>query len=244
MPLLNLAPRTFDSARLKAARNQSDAPHPAAVCSRERKPSLVKRKILARACAPQRQVTGITRDNIRKPHHDFLTLISSSFALGARASQSHPINLTSRWFSFFRREDREAGDQRRESVLRGDGGISFRLRLCGEVAQETPKRTREAHMLAVLQELRARLAPEQAHQVRVRPGAEGPVSLLLRQDEATRSRLQAHSTVSPRQERLRDRSQLRTKKCSADCSRFLVTIVVHLFLAPPVKILSILCQHL
>lgn len=57
----------------------------------------------------------------------------------------------------------------------------------------------------MLEKLYTRVASEEAHEVRVRPGAESPVPLLLRQDEATRSRLQAHPPVSPGTERLRDR---------------------------------------
>lgn len=61
----------------------------------------------------------------------------------------------------------------------------------------------------MFEELHTRVAPEEAHEVRVRPGAESPVSLLLREDEAARSRLQAHPPVPPGSERLRDRPQLR-----------------------------------
>lgn len=60
-------------------------------------------------------------------------------------------------------------------------------------------------MLAMLEELYTRMALEEAHEVRVRPGTESPVPLLLRQDEATRSRLQAYPPVSQGSERLRDR---------------------------------------
>lgn len=114
---------------------------------------------------------------------------------------------------FFRREDVQAGDQSGEHVLGGDGGVrGLRLRR-GETAQldeEAPGRTlsrrhREAHVLAMFEELHTRVAPEEAHEVRMRPGAEGPVSLLLREDEAARSRLQAYPPVSPGSERLRDR---------------------------------------
>jgi len=59
-------------------------------------------------------------------------------------------------------------------------------------------------MLKMLEELYTRVAPEEAHEIRVRPGAESPVSLLLCQDEATRSCLQTHPPVSPGTECLRD----------------------------------------
>lgn len=107
-------------------------------------------------------------------------------------------------------------------MLGGDGrGEGFRLR-GREAAQleETAKRRRgrgrcrspgdrEAHVLQVFQELHTRVAPEEAHEIRVRPRAEGAVPLLHRPDEATRTRLQTHPSVPSRSERLRDRSELK-----------------------------------
>ena len=118
-------------------------------------------------------------------------------------------------------EEDQARDGPGEPVLGGDGRLEG-LRLRGRQAaerQETkirqPEGHREAHVLQVLEELHTRVALEEAHQVRVRARAQGPVPLLCGAYEATGPRVQTHPTVPSRSERVRDRPELRSVQASA-----------------------------
>lgn len=116
--------------------------------------------------------------------------------------------------SSFRRQEDQNRSRSGESLLGGDGrGEGLRLRgretvELEETKNRDPTGHREAHVLQVFKELHSRVAPEETHQVRVRSGAEGPVSLLCGEDEATRPRVQTHPSVPSRSKRLRDRSEL------------------------------------
>ncbi|XP_076238034.1 uncharacterized protein LOC143181491 [Calliopsis andreniformis] len=148
----------------------------------------------------------------------------STFLLGSRRDSFrhflHLYSLLTRELLAFPRGTRYQEDQDRgrpgEPLLGGDGRVQG-LRLRGgetaqleEEAKQRPQGHREAHVLQVLQELHSRVALEEAHQVRVRPRAEGPVSLLCCQDETAWPRVQTYPTVPSGPERLRDRSELRS----------------------------------